>query len=214
MHKLVGILMFRQHTMFDSFKQSFTMLVSMLMLLFLFHILINYIVDNINCLNCFLGTNLAFWVQTTLIGFSAFFAYLAFRSHEKTSRQRATIDLMLAQNSDSNYQTMRDDFAKLRADKADLTTQLNDNPISRREDNRPIMAVLNQYEFISTGIREKALDEKIYRSVYRGILIRDYEFMTPWLTQLRSLESNPKIGEEFERLALKWKKESVRSKNL
>lgn len=206
--------MFRQHTMFDSFKQSFTMLVSMLMLLFLFHILINYIVDNINCLNCFLGTNLAFWVQTTLIGFSAFFAYLAFRSHEKTSRQRATIDLMLAQNSDSNYQTMRDDFAKLRADKADLTTQLNDNPISRREDNRPIMAVLNQYEFISTGIREKALDEKIYRSVYRGILIRDYEFMTPWLTQLRSLESNPKIGEEFERLALKWKEESVRSKNL
>ena len=206
--------MFSQQTMFNSFKQNLPMIVSVLMLLFLSHILINYIVDNINCLNCFLGTNLAFWVQTTLIGLSAFFAYLAFRSHEKTSSQRATIDLMLAQNSDSNYQDMRDNFAKLRAENADLTTQLNDNPVFRREDNRPIMTVLNQYEFISTGIREKALDEKIYKSVYRGILIKDYEFISPWLAQLRSLESNPKIGEEFERLALKWKEESVRSKNL
>lgn len=121
---------------------------------------------------------------------------------------------MLAQNSDTNYQKMRDDFGKLRAEKLDLTIQLDKEPLFRREENRPIMAVLNQYEFISTGIQEKVLDEKIYKSVYRGILIRDYDFMVPWLNKLRVLENNSKIGEGFERLAIKWKGENVRSSNI
>ncbi|MFH4377144.1 DUF4760 domain-containing protein, partial [Acinetobacter baumannii] len=49
--------------------------------------------------------------------------------------------------------------------------ELADNP----EENDVIMTILNHYEFIASGIFEKALDEEIYKRMKKGILVRDWK---------------------------------------
>ncbi|MDT1888076.1 DUF4760 domain-containing protein [Acinetobacter baumannii] len=78
--------------------------------------------------------------------------------------------------------------------------ELADNP----EENDVIMTILNHYEFIASGIFEKALDEEIYKRMKKGILVRDWKTLEPYVMELRRKENRKAIYAETQRLAEKW----------
>jgi tRNA(Ile2) C34 agmatinyltransferase TiaS len=117
-----------------------------------------------------LGESLGVWIQTGAVVLSAFYAgrqVLLLRvqtdKNEQQVRRRATVDMVLHEKQDTALREARIKFAELRDGKNNIT-QYACRPLSEHPDeNAAIMAILNNYEFMATGIREGAFDERIYK---------------------------------------------------
>lgn len=162
----------------------------------------------------FWGGNIAFWIQTLIFFISAVIAILTLRRNEAQAKKRATVDLVLSETQDMNFREIKEKFGKYKKDGINFTKlaceELADNP----EENDVIMTILNHYEFIASGIFEKALDEEIYKRMKRGILVRDWKTLEPYVMELRRKENRKAIYAETQKLAEKWEKEDSTSKFL
>lgn len=127
------------------------------------------------------------------------------RSAEKQSRCRATVDIVLHEKTDKEYLSARKEFAALKAANKTLTKFACADAGTDVEANQAILLVLNQYEFMSAGIFAGAFDEEIYMRMKRSLLIRDWDSLSTYVSELRRLKSNPALFIEFEKLAVKWR---------
>jgi len=74
------------------------------------------------------------------------------------------------------------------------------------DEYRQIIRVLNNYEFIASAIRERALDDELYKRNQWTIVVRYWQSLEPFVTELRRQDQHPTLFQEFEALALGWKK--------
>lgn len=155
----------------------------------------------------FLGGNLAFWFQTLVFMVSAIIAIFTLWKNEKQAKRRATIDLVLMETQDSNFREIKEKFGTYKKNKMNFTKLACDELIDNPDENEVIMSILNHYEFIASGIFEKALDEKIYKRMKKGVFVRDWKSLEPYVMELRRKENRPQIYIETQRLAEKWEKE-------
>ncbi|WP_371813801.1 DUF4760 domain-containing protein [Diaphorobacter sp. HDW4A] len=65
--------------------------------------------------------------------------------------------------------------------------------------------MLNNYEYVSTGIHTGAFDEEIYKRMKRSNLIRDWDALKPYVCELRRKYGKPQLFVELETLAEKWR---------
>ncbi|HAV5621350.1 TPA: DUF4760 domain-containing protein [Acinetobacter baumannii] len=155
----------------------------------------------------FWGGNIAFWIQTLVFFISALFAIYTLRRNEAQAKKRATVDLVLSETQDMYFRDIKEKFGKYKKQGMNFTKlaceELADNP----EENDVIMTILNHYEFIASGIFEKALDEEIYKRMKKGILVRDWKTLEPYVMELRRKENRKAIYAETQRLAEKWEKD-------
>lgn len=70
--------------------------------------------------------------------------------------------------------------------------------------------MLNNYEFIATGIKEGAFDEEIYKRVTRSLFLKDWNGMCSWIVELRRITGVETIYSEFEWLAMRWKNNHIK----
>lgn len=155
-----------------------------------------------------LGESIGFWVQTTAIVVTGATAIWSIRANGKSSRHRATIDLLLAQKTDESLIQAKKVMAALHEN--DEFTALACKDKNKDPKRASILVILNNYEFIALGIREGALDEKIYKRAYCSMLMRDWEAMKPFVMELRRQNNMPTLFQEFEYLAAKWKKKPLK----
>lgn len=160
----------------------------------------------------FLGETIGFWIQTVAIVVSALFAgtqLLALRkqnlSNDLQWKQRATIDAVMSDRKDSGLIQARRLFAKMKKQNENFDA-LGSNPLlDNEEKNHAILDILNNYEFMASGIKENAFDEEIYKRMKRSLIIQDWDILEIYIQALRKKEKRPKLFCEFEWLAKKWK---------
>jgi len=84
----------------------------------------------------------------------------------------------------------------------DMLEKLKD-PQTRVE----LYEIVSYFEYMAIGIQENYFDENIIKKAKLNAVISTYKALKPYLL-LRRNETNGKIGEHFEQLALKWEKEN------
>ncbi len=125
-------------------------------------------------------------------------------SEKLLSRQRATVEVVRHEQTDRELTEAFKGYADLREQKGELTKLACTHP-NPTEKHALILRVLNNYEYIATGIHTGAFDEEIYKRMKHGNLIRDWDALKPYVTQLRSDYKKPRIFVEFEKLAELWR---------
>jgi len=116
---------------------------------------------------------MGFWIQTGALILSAIFALLLVQSRERSEKRRATVDLVVQQKHDSQLQASRQWLLTQHENHAGNFTQHLGNKTA--DPFRHILNVLNNYEFIATGIREDALDQEIYKRLQYSVAIKDWD---------------------------------------
>ncbi|MCV4285107.1 DUF4760 domain-containing protein [Pseudomonas capsici] len=161
-----------------------------------------------------LGETIGFWVQTAVILLGAGAAVVTIiingrlsrqtiEHNEKLSRQRATIDLLLNQRTDSHLIDAKREVGKIHRNGGDFTA-LAVKDRAQDPERSHILAIINNYEFIALGIREGALDEGIYKRAVYSQLMRDWKAMKAFVMELRRQNQIDTLFQELELLAKRW----------
>ncbi|MDB5935665.1 MAG: phage associated protein [Massilia sp.] len=122
------------------------------------------------------------------------------------ARIRATIDLIIHQKGDAELLKCIETVYKLSDGKVRFSQYLADTESSER---RCILKVLNNHEFIATGIRTKAFDEKIYKLMQCSNVMKVWDSSRGIVNEIRTLECKDTLFQEFEWLAERWKESPV-----
>jgi len=161
----------------------------------------------------FWGLSLGNWsdiIQTTAIAITGIVAVFAIRSNAKMSRHRATIDLLLSQRTDINLSKAKKTMTRLHSDPSSSITALACKGKESDEDRHHVLTILNNYEFIALGIREKALDEDVYKRAHYSMLMRDWRATQAFITEFRTQNNTPTTFQEFEYLYKRWIKRPLK----
>lgn len=124
--------------------------------------------------------------------------------NETLARQRATVDMVLHEKKDEALIAARKKFAQLRDSGSSLTQFACKPTTDHPEENAAILMILNNYEFIAVGIREGALDEKIFMRMKKSLVIRDWKDLNGYVVEMRKNSERDKLFVEIEWLANKW----------
>ena len=144
-------------------------------------------------------------------GYLAFFAWSQLKELRKQHKQKATIDLLISNNSNAYYRERRQAYVKMRDSGVNFTSlacQLDKNIQTNDEEQRQnfvVLDVLNSIEFICVGIKENLFDEAVYKRMSKSSVIKDWKTLKPYIMELRRINgNNDKLFCEFEWLAVRW----------
>lgn len=126
-------------------------------------------------------------------------------SAEKMSRQRATVEVVRHEQTDKELLAAFKRYAELRDDNGKLVNLAVVHP-DAKDDNSLVLQVLNNYEYVSTGILTGAFDEEIFKRMKYTNLIRDWDALKPYVCTLRQKYNKNRLFIEFETVAENWRK--------
>lgn len=148
-------------------------------------------------------------MQTGAFILSAFGAIAIIYNNSHQAKKRATIDLVLHELCNAEIIEAKKHIADYHNNKTDFT-QLSCEEHKAKQENVYIRTILNNYEFIAAGIKEGAFDEEIYKRMKRSILIRDWDALAAYVTEIRRRTGREKIYIEMQWLAERWKKSEIK----
>ncbi|WP_315920163.1 DUF4760 domain-containing protein [Mesorhizobium sp. SP-1A] len=117
------------------------------------------------------------------------------------ARQRAILDLIVKEQTDSDMIAARKDFVNLKKDGNLL--QWADEASRSGEQATTIRFILNMYEVVAIGIKKSAYDEAIYRDYCRTTVVLDWIAVKEFVSEYQ-LRYGHKIFAEFELMAKRW----------
>lgn len=147
-------------------------------------------------------------LKTVILGISAVVALYAVYRNTEISKKRATIDLVMHQKNDEKLQSANQVVNPIL--KTNRITRFADDEHKDSEERKSILIILNNYEFISTGMREGVFHFGVYKRMRYGEIKRDWECFEPFILDLRSKTKRATLFQEFEWLAKKLKKKPLR----
>ncbi|MDX8399003.1 MAG: DUF4760 domain-containing protein [Gallionellaceae bacterium] len=125
----------------------------------------------------------------------------------EVSRRRATVDLVLHQKRNLILVEAEKEFYKLEKAGVNFTAFACD---SSKTENNCIIEVLNNHEFVASGLKDGAFDEESYKRMMHSIVTKDWELLKAYVTELRSSRKHHTLFQEFEWLAEKWKADPLK----
>jgi hypothetical protein len=150
-----------------------------------------------------LGETWGFWIQTGALSASALGALWIVWSRARSERRRATVDLLIHQQSNVE---LREALVYVRHSDDHMVDNLGDR---NSEQYKKCMLVLNRYEFIAAAIREEALDEDLFKRMQYTVVIRDWDVLCSFVMELRRLDKHPTLFQEFHWLSERWHKKPL-----
>jgi hypothetical protein len=118
------------------------------------------------------------------------------------ARRRATLDLIMSEQSSELMIGIRQKYLALKI--AGHMVQFAGPSQASSNEAATLRAVLNRYELVSIGIKEKTLNSRVYKSYNRSTFVTDWIACKPFVMQRRQTMNNPKIYSEYEYRAKKW----------
>lgn len=149
-----------------------------------------------------LGESWGFWIQTGAFFLSAIGAIAVIYYNGKQARLRALIDLIVHQKADKELVEATRRVNALHK-KGEPWTKHLDPECQERKD---ILLVLNNQEFIAVGVRLRSFDEVTYKQMQCTNVLRLWEASKGFIVEMRTEAKKDTIFQDFERLALRWKK--------
>ena len=173
------------------------------------------------------------FVQTLVFAISAIIAYRAISSSKDVSRERATLDTILADNKDirlieakADIYSFIEDYKKYYANnqiehsgtRSTLSQICEVDEVELQpyeyQLKHKMMIVLNRHEFYAIGINSKLLDESLFKRMNCSNYLKLWDKLTPAITQLRSKVGKDTLFKEFELLATRWKANPLKSEDI
>lgn len=172
------------------------------------------------------------FIQTLVFLSSAVIAYRTISSSKMVSRERATLDTILADNKDSHLSEAKSDLYSFINDYDKYYKKLKDDVSSRKtltqicevddielttnelQLKHKMMIVLNRHEFYAIGINNKLFDENLFKRMHCSNFLKLWEKVSPAVTQFRSKVGKDTLFKEFECLAIRWKANPLRSEDI
>lgn len=156
----------------------------------------------------FLGGTIAFWVQTGILFSSALIAIYVIYHNGKMARRRATIDLIINEQKDTQYNEFYNRVRKMIENQqrlVDLAHELDNTHLQDGEDFTAVRFVLNRLEFIAQGIRQGAFEEQIYKDLKYTNIMSLWREVRPLVEEIRRKRKVPTYYQELEWLTSRWK---------
>lgn len=139
-------------------------------------------------------------------------AYGIFRNTEN-AKKRATIDLIIMQRNDESLRAAIKRVNELaKTDGLIFSTYIDDTADSQ-EDRDHILKVLNQREFVASGVLHGAFHEALFKEFEYSMLLRDWHNLNGFIYEIRRIRNAPTAFQEFETLAKKWKRKPLKVKH-
>jgi hypothetical protein len=142
--------------------------------------------------------------------FAGLFTCIAMILNRKSSKEKATIDIIHTTAWDHDFISTRNVFKGLRESNDGLVSCAGQKD---SENFAHVLKMLNHYELIAVGIDAGILSDKIYGKYYRTRFVCDWFAAKSFIEELRRHSRNnnkTKLGAviyvEFERLATRWAK--------
>lgn len=127
----------------------------------------------------------------------------AIRHSENQARQRAIVDLIIAQKTNPEFVRQSKLVRELRNNKDICLAAL----VQRIDDptKDAVLSVLNQIEFIAVGIRLGVFDENMYKQLSCHSVILTWECASGFVCELRRATGIQTLFQDIEILATRWK---------
>lgn len=139
-------------------------------------------------------------------------AYGVMRNTEN-AKKRATIDMIMAERNNTELQQAIKRVNELsKIQNCILATYTSDSE-DTKQDKSYILTVLNQREFVCAGLLGGALHEKMYKDFQYSMLLRDWDNLSGFVSELRRMRNAPTAFQEFETIARKWKRHPLKVKH-
>ena len=61
---------------------------------------------------------------------------------------------------------------------------------------------------MAIDLKKGGLDEDVLKEMWYATFLRDWDMLEPFIMELRRAVPNPKIAAEFEKLIVRWKRNS------
>lgn len=159
-----------------------------------------------------LGETLGFWTQTVVLFLSAVGALWIVKARGTEEQRRATIDLICHQKNDEKLVAARDVMHKLHDAGEKNIARYMSSPDSA--EYKSILLVLNAYEFVASGIRQQALDEKTYKRLRCFQLMRDWDALCGFILEFRRAKSINTLFQDFQWLNSRWVRKPLKADNI
>ena len=156
---------------------------------------------------CILPPWYGLWITPGAILLSAtvagIFAYVSIRATHVIARRRATLDLIHQRELDTDYIKARREFIKLRDAPNGLLQYANGDKRDAPE-VAYVRTVLNGHELAAIGIKQKIIDEKLYRLGFESTVFKDWRKAKAFVEHLRDVDHMPKAYIELQWLVRRW----------
>jgi hypothetical protein len=152
--------------------------------------------------------NFGLWLQSGAIVFSLVGVIIGIVANRRIARRRATLDLIMQDQTHQALVKLRQDFIALR--ETGNLVQWAAPAQAASAQQTTLRAIMNRYELIAIGISEKTLDRGVYRRYARTTLVKDWLACKPWVMQMRQNSNTPTYYCEIEKIAKKWAHNSER----
>ena len=143
------------------------------------------------------------WLQNLILAITAAIGLGTLGASSRQERRRATVDVLLENLDDQKFLDARKKVRALLKPGLDIKRLLSDEGA---EDRRQVLSILNRYEFMAAGLRERAFDRKIYQRMYYSNVVSDWNDLESFVRALREDRHTQTLFQEVEALVIEWKK--------
>lgn len=131
----------------------------------------------------------------------------AIENADMKARQRAIIDLLIAQKSNNSFISASKVVRSLREN---TQCQVSIYVSTDNDTRSAILSVLNQLEFIAVGIRLGVFDEALYKELSCSNVIETWRTVSGFVCELRRQTGFQTLFQDLEDLAKKWEKNPIK----
>jgi hypothetical protein len=142
------------------------------------------------------------WVQAGAIIISAVGVVLTILHNGKVARRRATLDFLFMEQSTAFLRRYRRHFVVIK-EKGNLAQWAAKDQRST-EEALIVGSTLNKYELLAIAMKNRALDESIYKMYLRTGVVGDWIACKPYVMEVRNQRGNHTLYCRFQDLAAKW----------
>lgn len=155
------------------------------------------------------GLTLQDWTsvtQSAVIFISAIIAVCTITSTRKTSKERATLDVVLGDYQDKDLvEASNMIFTLVREDRNQLFTVFQNEDGEKANERSSLLLVLNRYEFYASAMNHGILDEQLFKRLHCSNFIKLWDAVSPTVMSIRDKERKDTLFKDLEILVLRWK---------
>lgn len=157
----------------------------------------------------FLGETIGFWIQTGVLCLSVIVAVVVIWYNGRIARRRATVDMIINEQKDIQYNEAYTVVSQLLANKQRLIDFAQDLD-KECEELTALRFVLNRLEFVAQGIRQGAFEEQIYKNLKYTSIVNLWAEVLPLVEEIRRKHKVTTYYQELEWLVNRWKENPIK----
>lgn len=153
--------------------------------------------------------------QLLIISVSAVIALYTIISARKTSKERATLDVVLNDYKDGELvKASNEVFDIVREDRNKLYIVFQNEDERHTKQREKLLLVLNRYEFYASAMNHGILDEKLFKRLHCSNFIKLWDAVSPTVMSIRDKERKDTLFKDLEILVLRWKSNPLTTDDL